>query len=57
VASGVGKNFRVTANWPGPRARALLGDGAALTTRVIARVERMDLMATILNVVLQFVGK
>jgi hypothetical protein len=51
VESGVEKKRRVTANWPGPGARALLTDGAALTIKAMARVERMDLIATILDVV------
>ena len=49
MASGVGKKRRVTADWPGPAVRALLNEGAALTAIIMAKVERRDLIATILN--------
>ena len=42
----MGKNRRVTANWPGPMARALLADGAALTIKAMAKAETRDLIAT-----------
>ena len=44
------KNLRFAAISPGPGTRATISAGAALTTRVMARAETRDTMATILKI-------
>jgi len=56
VVASSGKNLRFAATSPGPGTRATISAGAALATKVMARAETRDTMATIFEMFEEKVG-